>query len=117
MEASLDVILKERLVVVDDEDEDDDEEDVGDPDERGDSPLRVLPKQPGEFVCQSCFLVKHPSQLADDSPHALPRLRMTGDWPRPPTRRQDRIVSERSSRLDALLDLFVYAPVGLALAG
>jgi hypothetical protein len=25
----------------------------------------VLPKQPGEFVCQSCFLVKHPSQLAD----------------------------------------------------
>ncbi|MGH9093644.1 MAG: DUF4193 family protein [Acidimicrobiales bacterium] len=25
----------------------------------------MLPKQPGEFVCQSCFLVKHPSQLAD----------------------------------------------------
>jgi hypothetical protein len=24
-----------------------------------------LPKQPGEFVCQSCFLVKHQSQLAD----------------------------------------------------
>ena len=65
MEASLDVILKERLVVVDDDDADEDEEDVGDPDERGDSPLRVLPKQPGEFVCQSCFLVKHPSQLAD----------------------------------------------------
>ena len=64
MEASLDVILKERLVVADDDDDDDDEE-VGDPDERGDSPLRVLPKQPGEFVCQSCFLVKHPSQLAD----------------------------------------------------
>jgi Domain of unknown function (DUF4193) len=64
VEASLDVILKERLVVADDEDEDDDEE-IGDPDERGDSPQRVLPKQPGEFVCQSCFLVKHPSQLAD----------------------------------------------------
>ena len=60
------MILKERLVVEDDEDEDDDEE-VGDADERGDSPLRVLPKQPGEFVCQSCFLVKHPSQLADDA--------------------------------------------------
>jgi hypothetical protein len=67
VEASLDVILKERLVVVDDEDDDEDEEDVGDPDERGDSPLRVLPKQPGEFVCQSCFLVKHPSQLADQT--------------------------------------------------
>ena len=26
---------------------------------------RVLPKQPDEFVCRSCFLVKHPSQLAD----------------------------------------------------
>ena len=25
---------------------------------------RVLPKQPDEFVCRSCFLVKHPSQLA-----------------------------------------------------
>jgi len=65
VEASLDVILKERLVVEDEDDEEDDEE-VGDVDERGESPLRVLPKQPGEFVCQSCFLVKHPSQLADD---------------------------------------------------
>ena len=27
---------------------------------------RVQPKRPGEFTCQSCFLVKHPSQLADD---------------------------------------------------
>ncbi|HUE59885.1 MAG TPA: DUF4193 family protein [Acidimicrobiales bacterium] len=64
VEASLDVILKERLVVVD-EDEVEDEEELADGDDRGDSPLRVLPKQPGEFVCQSCFLVKHPSQLAD----------------------------------------------------
>jgi hypothetical protein len=66
VEASLDVILKERLVVVDDDEDEDDEEDVGDPDERGDSQIRVLPKQPGEFVCQSCFLVKHPGQLADE---------------------------------------------------
>jgi hypothetical protein len=63
VEASLDVILKERMVVADeDEDEDDDSPDG---EERADSPLKVLPKQPGEFVCQSCFLVKHPSQLAD----------------------------------------------------
>ena len=65
VEASLDVILKERLVVVDDEEEDEDDEEISEGDERGESPLRVLPKQPGEFVCQSCFLVKHPSQLAD----------------------------------------------------
>jgi hypothetical protein len=25
----------------------------------------VLPKQPGEFVCRSCFLVKSRTQLAD----------------------------------------------------
>ncbi len=25
----------------------------------------VAPKRPGEFTCSSCFLVKHPSQLAD----------------------------------------------------
>src|ERR1700722_4137987 len=64
VEASLDVILKERMVVNDDEDDDDDDE-TPDGDERGARPLKVLPKQPGEFVCQSCFLVKHPSQLAD----------------------------------------------------
>jgi hypothetical protein len=62
-EASLDVILKERLVVADDEDDDDEE--TPDAEDRTDSPMKVLPKQPGEFVCQSCFLVKHPSQLAD----------------------------------------------------
>jgi hypothetical protein len=50
--------------VIDDEDEEDDDEGT-DGDDRSESPLRVLPKQPGEFVCQSCFLVKHPSQLAD----------------------------------------------------
>jgi hypothetical protein len=60
VEASLDEILKEKMVV-DDEPEDDD---VAEVDDRSD-PDRVLPKQPDEFVCSSCFLVKHPSQLAD----------------------------------------------------
>jgi Domain of unknown function (DUF4193) len=63
VEASLDVILKERLVVNDEEA--DDEEDLPDSEDRGEATPKVLPKQPGEFVCQSCFLVKHPSQLAD----------------------------------------------------
>ena len=60
VEASLDEILKEKMVV---EDEPEDDDVVEDPDRN--DPGRVLPKQPDEFVCSSCFLVKHPSQLAD----------------------------------------------------
>ncbi len=62
VEASLDTILKERLVV---EEPEDDEETVEVDDRSPDGLERVLPKQPGEFVCRSCFLVKHPNQLAD----------------------------------------------------
>jgi hypothetical protein len=65
VEASLDVILKERLVVVEDEDEEEEEDDAADVDDRADGTGRVLPKQPGEFVCLSCFLVKNETQLAD----------------------------------------------------
>ncbi len=61
VEASRDVILKERLVV---EDEPEDDE-ATDQEDRTEGNERVLPKQPDEFVCRSCFLVKHPSQLAD----------------------------------------------------
>jgi len=63
VEADLDTILKDRLVAADDEADDEDEVEVED---RGDPVDRIQPKRPGEFVCQSCFLVKHPSQLADD---------------------------------------------------
>ena len=62
VEASLDTILKERLVV---EEVEDDEETAEPEDRTGDGVERVLPKQPGEFVCRSCFLVKHGNQLAD----------------------------------------------------
>jgi hypothetical protein len=61
VEATLDEILKERLVVVEEEEEDDE---PADREDQGDSG-KVAPKRPDEFVCQSCFLVKHPSQLAD----------------------------------------------------
>ena len=61
VEASLDVILKERLVV---EDEAEDEE-VVESDDRGDANESVLPKQSDEFVCNSCFLVKHANQRAN----------------------------------------------------
>jgi len=63
VEADLDTILKDRMVAADDEpDEDEEELEV---DDRGDPVDRIQPKRPGEFVCQSCFLVKHPTQLAD----------------------------------------------------
>ena len=63
----------------------------------------MLPKQPDEFVCRSCFLVKHPSQLAD-AKRALQGLRSDVA-----VRRKD----TESSQID-LLDLFVFAPAGLA---
>ncbi len=62
VEASLDVILKDRLVI---EDVEVDDEDMPDTDDRSEGLTLVIPKRPDEFVCQSCFLVKHPSQLAD----------------------------------------------------
>jgi hypothetical protein len=63
IEADLDTILKERLVAAEEEPDDDEEE--LEVDERGEPLERLQPRRPGEFVCQSCFLVKHPSQLAD----------------------------------------------------
>src|SRR5437588_279383 len=64
VEASLDVILKDRLVV-EEEEEADEEDEPADVEDRTEGSTKVPPKRPGEFVCQSCFLVKHPSQLAD----------------------------------------------------
>jgi hypothetical protein len=69
VEASLDVILKDRLVI---EDIELDDEETPDTDDRADGISVVIPKRPDEFVCQSCFLVKHPSQLAD-KPNGLCR--------------------------------------------
>ena len=63
VEADLDTILKDRLVVADEDDEDEEDEPV-DAEDKGEGG-KVRPRAPGEFVCQSCFLVKHPSQLAD----------------------------------------------------
>ena len=73
VEASLDEILKERLVVEEEEVED---EEVAEPDDRSEVSERVLPKQADEFVCSSCFLVKHTSQLADPGEGAVPGLRV-----------------------------------------
>jgi hypothetical protein len=63
VEADLDTILKDRIAAADDEEEDEEDE-VVDVDDRGDT-NKIQPRRPGEFVCQSCFLLKPRSQLAD----------------------------------------------------
>src|ERR687898_633164 len=64
-DADLDTILKDRIAAQPDEADDEDDEEQPETDDRGDGTGRIQPRKPGEFVCQSCFLVKHPSQLAD----------------------------------------------------
>jgi hypothetical protein len=66
VEEPLDVLLLERTSsgLLDEEEYDDEDDD--DTDERAEPGSRIPPKRPGEFVCRSCFLVKHPSQLADN---------------------------------------------------
>src|SRR5581483_3700060 len=65
VEEPLDVLLLERTSGLLDEEEYDEDEDDSEADDRADPSSRIPPKRPGEFVCRSCFLVKHPSQLAD----------------------------------------------------
>ena len=105
VEASLDVILKERLVV---EDEPEDEE-VADADDRTEGTERVLPKQPDEFVCRSCFLVKHPSQLAD--PQATCSAGTVSEHPGAPSGGDHE--DEAKSPAEKALDLLVFVPAGL----
>jgi Domain of unknown function (DUF4193) len=66
VEADLDTILKDRIASSDDEQDDDDEEEVV-PEPGADAADRVLPRRADEFVCESCFLVKHASQRVGDS--------------------------------------------------
>jgi hypothetical protein len=64
VEASLDVILAERLRGEDLEEEE--PEDEGEEDDAPNQLATVIPvRQPDEFLCQSCFLLKPPGQLAD----------------------------------------------------
>ncbi|MFP5224256.1 MAG: DUF4193 family protein [Actinomycetota bacterium] len=46
-------------------DEEDDDEPVVDDSRTEQLIERAVPQQANEFVCQSCFLVKHRSQMAD----------------------------------------------------
>ena len=61
VEDDLAVILKDRLASPDEQDDDEDAD--PEPEDRTLDPAdKNVAKRPGEFVCQSCFLVKHPSQ-------------------------------------------------------
>jgi Domain of unknown function (DUF4193) len=66
VEADLDTILKDRIASSDDEQDDEDEEETV-PEPGADAADRVLPRRADEFVCESCFLVKHASQRVGDS--------------------------------------------------
>jgi hypothetical protein len=63
VEADLDTILKDRMTAENDDPEE--EEEDSEVDDRGEPVDRIAPKRPDEFVCQSCFLLKTPNQLAD----------------------------------------------------
>ena len=66
IEVPLDTLLQERTAKAtldEDEEEVDDYDEV--PDERGDGTTKIVPRRPGEFLCQSCFLVLPKNQLAD----------------------------------------------------
>lgn len=64
VEADLDTILKDRIAAAEEE-EDDEETEPTDAEDRAGESGKIAPRRPGEFVCQSCFLVKSPAQLAD----------------------------------------------------
>ncbi len=67
VEAPLDALLQERTAkaTLEDEEEDVEDDDV-DVDERGEGTTRIVPRRPGEFLCQSCFLVLPRHMLADE---------------------------------------------------
>ena len=69
VEASLDELIAKKTDRPAPVDEDDDDDEVmlsmGRDDTREPLTTRVLPVQQNEFICKSCFLVKHRSQLSD----------------------------------------------------
>jgi hypothetical protein len=66
VEADLDTILRDRIASGEDEGDDEDEEEVA-PEPGTEGADRVVPRRADEFVCESCFLVKHASQRVGNS--------------------------------------------------
>jgi CRISPR/Cas system-associated exonuclease Cas4 (RecB family) len=68
VEASLDELIakkQDRPAPVDEDDDDEVMLAMSRDEAREPLTTRVLPVQQNEFICKSCFLVKHRSQLAD----------------------------------------------------
>lgn len=68
-EASLDEIVAKVPDPVDLEEDDESVLDLTREERLESLSIRAAPKQPNEFVCASCHLVKHNSQLADRKKH------------------------------------------------
>ena len=69
VEASLEELIAkkaDRPTITDDDDEDESLLATGRDEARESLTTKVLPVQHNEFVCKSCYLVKHRSQLADE---------------------------------------------------
>jgi hypothetical protein len=67
VEAPLDALLQERTASATlEDDEEEVEEEEPEVDERGETPTKIVPRRPGEFLCSSCFLVLPRNQLADE---------------------------------------------------
>ena len=68
VEAPLDALLQERTAKATlEDDEEEVEADEDDVDERGEGSTRIVPRRPGEFLCQSCFLVLPRHMLSDEA--------------------------------------------------
>ena len=67
VEASLEELIAKKAdrPTITDDDEDESMLAAGRDEARESLTTKVLPVQQNEFVCKSCFLVKHRSQLAD----------------------------------------------------
>lgn len=65
VEDPLDVMLKERTAAAGMAEEEEDIEDETEPEERGATSTKIVPRRANEFLCSSCFLVLPLHQLAD----------------------------------------------------
>ena len=71
VETSLEELLQRKERRIDAGDDDDDEEALIEAIDEREGPggetltVKVLPPQPTEFTCRSCFLLKHQNQLKD----------------------------------------------------
>ena len=112
VEASLDVILKERLVVADDDDE---------RRRRGGRRSRRARRKPAPRCCPNSPASSCASRVSSSNTRASWRTKpaccagTASDLASLPSAGQDRPVTDSHSPLETVLDLFVYAPVGLAL--